>query len=62
MNWLWVIGKMFKLNLDDGKGAKYTRGRLSVEVIETSDKMTRSYALKLERFIKKLSKIKKYQN
>ncbi|WP_080808825.1 GIY-YIG nuclease family protein [Desulfamplus magnetovallimortis] len=42
-----------------GKGARYTRGRLPVEIIETSEKMTRSDALKLERVIKKLPKTRK---
>jgi putative endonuclease len=37
-----------------GKGAKYTKGRLPVEVVEISDTMTKSAALKLEISIKKL--------
>jgi len=36
------------------KGAKYTKGRLPVEFVEVSDKMTKSDALKLERSIKKV--------
>jgi len=35
-----------------GKGAKYTRSRLPVELLGTSSEMTKSDALKLERRIK----------
>ena len=31
-----------------GKGAKYTRGRLPVELVAATDKMTKSDALKFE--------------
>ena len=37
-----------------GKGAKYTRGRLPVELVAATDKMTKSDALKFEIRIKKL--------
>ena len=42
-----------------GKGAKYTRGRLPVEVVEVSEKMTKSEALKRERAVKKLPAARK---
>lgn len=42
-----------------GKGAKYTKGRLPVEVVEASNAMTKSAALKLERSIKKLPATRK---
>lgn len=39
---------------NDGKGAKYTRGRLPVSLVAASSKMTRSQTLKFELSIKKL--------
>ncbi len=39
---------------NSGKGAKYTRSRRPVELIGTSDEMTKSDALKLEYRIKRL--------
>jgi len=38
-----------------GKGAKYTRSRLPVELAAVSDEMSKSEALKLEHYIKKQS-------
>ena len=38
-----------------GKGAKYTRSRLPVELVAVSDEMSKSEALKLEYYIKKQS-------
>ena len=43
-----------------GKGAKYTRSRLPVELLGTSSGMTKSEALKLERRIKKMPAERKY--
>jgi putative endonuclease len=37
-----------------GKGAKYTRSRKPVELLESSSEMTKSDALKLERHIKRM--------
>ena len=48
-----VAGRVEKHNT--GKGAKYTRSRLPVELVEVSDKMSKSEALKLEHYIKKQS-------
>ena len=42
-----------------GKGAKYTRDRLPVEIVEVSEKMTRGDALKLEHFIKRFPRKRK---
>ena len=42
-----------------GKGAKYTRGRLPVELVAKSKDMTKSQALKCEIHIKKLPTGKK---
>ena len=42
-----------------GKGAKYTRGRLPVELVAKSKDMTKSQALKCEMYIKKLPTPKK---
>lgn len=44
---------------NEGKGSKYTRGRLPVILIATSGFMSRSEAAKLECKIKKLPKEKK---
>ena len=44
---------------NSGKGAKYTKSRMPVEVAEVSSKMTKSEALKLERKIKKVPAGKK---
>jgi putative endonuclease len=38
-----------------GKGAKYTRSRIPVEILGTSSEMTKSEALKLELRIKRMS-------
>lgn len=42
-----------------GKGAKYTRGRLPVELVAASQAMTKSQALKCELYIKKLPRPQK---
>jgi putative endonuclease len=42
-----------------GKGAKYTKSRMPVDVAGISSKMTKSEALKLERLIKKFPAGKK---
>ncbi len=42
-----------------GKGAKYTRGRLPVVLVGSTEKMTRSEALKFEIRIKKCRSEKK---
>jgi putative endonuclease len=42
-----------------GKGAKYTRARLPVELAANSRKMTKSQALRCEMYIKKLPAPKK---
>ncbi len=42
-----------------GKGAKYTRGRLPVELVGVTGKMTKSDALKFEMRIKKCATGKK---
>jgi putative endonuclease len=39
---------------NSGKGAKYTKPRIPVEVAGVSSKMTKNEALKLERHIKKV--------
>jgi putative endonuclease len=44
---------------NSGKGAKYTKSRIPVEIAGVSSKMTKSEALKLERHIKKVSAGKK---
>ena len=41
---------------NQGKGAKYTRSRLPVKLSAVSKEMSKSDALKLEYYIKKLSK------
>ena len=38
---------------NSGKGAKYTRSRLPVELVVVSSEMSRSEALKLEHVVKK---------
>ena len=48
-----VSGRVEKHNA--GKGAKYTRSRLPVELAAVSDEMSKSEALKLEYYIKKQS-------
>lgn len=45
---------------NDGKGAKYTRGRLPVRLVWSQKYDTISDALKKESQIKKLTKIKKW--
>lgn len=42
-----------------GRGAKYTKGRLPVALVATSQKMTKRHALKGEIYIKKLPAGKK---
>lgn len=44
---------------NSGKGAKYTRARLPVEIVASLEVGTRSTALKLEYRFKKLSRAKK---
>ena len=44
---------------NSGKGAKYTKSRIPVEMEGVSSKMTKSEALKLERHIKKVPAGKK---
>ena len=39
---------------NSGKGAKYTKSRMPVKVAGVSSKMTKSEALKLERYIKQV--------
>ena len=47
---------------NSGKGAKYTKSRLPVQVVGVSSKMTKSEALKLERHIKDVPAGKKIIN
>jgi putative endonuclease len=42
-----------------GRGAKYTKGRRPVELVDKSCEMTKSQALKCEMYIKKLPSQKK---
>jgi len=44
---------------NSGKGSKYTKSRIPVEMAGVSSKMTKSEALKLERQIKKIPSGKK---
>ena len=44
---------------NSGKGAKYTKSRIPVEMAGVSSKMTKREALKLERHIKKVPAEKK---
>jgi putative endonuclease len=44
---------------NSGKGAKYTKSRMPVEMAGVSSKMTKSKALKLERHIKQVPASKK---
>ena len=44
---------------NSGKGAKYTKSRMPVEMAGVSSKMTKSEALKLERHIKQVPSRKK---
>ena len=46
-----VVGRIEKHN--SGKGAKYTRSRLPVELVVVSSEMSKSEALKLEHAVKK---------
>ncbi len=39
---------------NSGKGSKYTKSRIPVEIASVSSKMTKSEALRLERHIKKI--------
>lgn len=44
---------------NSGKGSKYTKSRMPVEMAGVSSKMTKSEALKLERYIKQVPAGKK---
>ena len=44
---------------NSGKGAKYTKSRVPVDVVGVSSQMTKSEALKLERHIKRVPAGKK---
>ena len=44
---------------NSGKGAKYTKSRMPVEVVGVSPEMNKSDALKLERYIKRVPAGKK---
>ena len=44
---------------NSGRGSKYTKARMPVEMAEVSSKMTKSEALKLERHIKQVPAKKK---
>ena len=46
---------------NNGKGAKYTRGRVPVRVVACSGLMSKSEALKLERLVKRQKKANKIQ-
>lgn len=54
------INKRIKTH-NQGKGAKYTRGRLPVKLVHTEKFKTKSKALKREHSIKKLTKEKKIE-
>jgi len=47
---------------NSGKGAKYTKSRMPVEMAGVSSKMTKSEALKLERHIKQVLPERKFLN
>jgi putative endonuclease len=44
---------------NEGKGAKYTRGRIPVEVVYTEDYVTRGLALHEEATLKRLTRAQK---
>jgi putative endonuclease len=54
-----VYGRINQHN--EGKGAKYTRSRLPVELVVCKDKMTKSQALSLEHKIKQQKRDKKIE-
>ncbi len=58
--WTNDIDKRFKAH-DDGKGAKYTKGRRPLKLVYLEELETKSEALKRENEIKKMTKDKKRQ-
>ncbi len=58
--WTNDIDKRFKAH-DDGKGAKYTKGRRPLKLVYLEELETKSDALKRENEIKKMTKDKKRQ-
>ena len=54
------VEKRFETH-QSGKGAKYTRGRLPLELVHTEDFETKSEAMKRECEIKKMSREKKME-
>ena len=54
------VGKRFETH-QSGKGAKYTRGRLPLELVYTEEFETKSEAMKRECEIKKMSREKKME-
>ena len=58
--WTNDIDKRFKAH-NDGKGAKYTKGRRPLKLVYLEELETKSDALKRENKIKKMTKDKKRQ-
>ena len=58
--WTNDIDKRFKAH-NDGKGAKYTKGRRPLKLVYLEELETKSEALKRENEIKKITKDKKRQ-
>ena len=58
--WTNDIDKRFKAH-NDGKGAKYTKGRRPLKLVYLEELETKSEALKRENEIKKMTKDKKRQ-
>lgn len=58
--WTNDIDKRFKAH-NDGKGAKYTKGRRPLKLVYLEELETKSDALKRENEIKKMTKDKKGQ-
>ena len=58
--WTNDIDKRFKAH-NDGKGAKYTKGRRPLKLVYLEELETKSEALKRENKIKKMTKDKKRQ-
>ena len=58
--WTNDIDKRFKAH-NDGKGAKYTKGRRPLKLVYLEELETKSEALKRENEIKKMTKYKKRQ-
>lgn len=56
--WTNDLDKRFKMH-SEGKGAKYTKGRLPVEIVYSEIFDNKSDAMKREYAIKKLSKLEK---